>query len=249
MAFTTLAVGHLNILTITFVPILDWAGDRFRRASDHALRRGIAPWQERGAALTKAMVFTGQGIFTGAFTTAGAFLAMAFTDFKGIQEMGIICGGGLMVCLIPMMTLLPVLLLRGRQNIIDHRRGRAEASRRQYRKFVVETSGRGAGDHDCAVRHCGNADRQGVVRLQHSEHAEHGLPSVRTEEKLIHSAGQSLLYGAVIADTPQQAVRLEEQLTNLTSVASVQSMANYFVEDPTEQIAANRRSQTATSSR
>jgi predicted RND superfamily exporter protein len=56
------------------------------------------------AALTKAMVFTGQGIFTGALTTAGAFLAMAFTHFKGIQEMGVICGGGLMLCLIPMMT-------------------------------------------------------------------------------------------------------------------------------------------------
>ncbi len=72
-------------------------------------------------ALMKAMVFTGQGIFTGALTTAGAFLAMAFTNFKGIQEMGIICGGGLLVCFIPMMTMLPVLLLRGRQNVIDRR--------------------------------------------------------------------------------------------------------------------------------
>ena len=34
--------------------------------------------------------------------------------------MGIICGGGLMVCLVPMLTLLPVLLLRGKQNVIDH---------------------------------------------------------------------------------------------------------------------------------
>src|ERR1041385_9168779 len=68
----------------------------------------------------KAMVFTGQGIFTGASTTAFAFLAMGFTNFKGIQEMGIICGGGLLICFFPMMMLLPVLLLRGRQNEIDH---------------------------------------------------------------------------------------------------------------------------------
>ena len=80
-------------------------------------------------ALTKAMVFTGQGIFTGALTTAGAFLAMAFTNFKGIQEMGIICGGGLLVCFIPMMTLLPVLLLRGRQNVMDHQNRRRGAPR------------------------------------------------------------------------------------------------------------------------
>jgi len=65
------------------------------------------------AAITKAMVYTGQGIFTGALTTAGAFLAMCFTNFQGIREMGLICGGGLLVCFIPMMTVLPVLLLFG----------------------------------------------------------------------------------------------------------------------------------------
>ena len=46
---------------------------------------------------------------------------MWLTNFKGIQEMGIICGGGLLVCFIPMMTLLPVLLLRGRQNVMDQK--------------------------------------------------------------------------------------------------------------------------------
>src|SRR6185369_854549 len=81
------------------------------------------------AALVKAIVYTGQGIFTGAFTTAGAFLAMAITSFKGIQEMGIICGGGLLVCLVPMMTMLPALLLKGRQNVIDHMQGDLDAKR------------------------------------------------------------------------------------------------------------------------
>ena len=76
------------------------------------------------------MVFTGQGIFTGALTTAGAFLAMGFTHFKGIQEMGIICGGGLLLCFVPMMTLLPVLLLRGRQNVIDHQTSEDETRAR-----------------------------------------------------------------------------------------------------------------------
>ena len=33
--------------------------------------------------------------------------------------MGIICGGGMIVCFIPMMTLLPVMLFRGRQNAMD----------------------------------------------------------------------------------------------------------------------------------
>jgi len=71
-----------------------------------------------------------------------------------------------------------------------------------------------------------------VLKLQSTS-----LPSVQTEEKLIHSAGQSLLYGAVIADTPQQAVKLEAQLKELTNVvASVVTMANYLIEDPTNKL-------------
>ena len=120
MAFATYTIGHLNILTITFVPILiglaiDYGVHLISRYEEE-LRRG----RTEHDALVKAIVYTGQGIFTGALTTAGAFLAMAFTNFKGIQEMGIICGGGLLVCFIPMMTMLPVLLLKGRQNRIDH---------------------------------------------------------------------------------------------------------------------------------
>jgi len=120
MGFTTATVHHLNILTITFVPILiglaiDYGVHLISRYEEE-LRRG----RTEEAALAKAMVYTGQGILTGSLTTAGAFIAMAFTNFRGIQEMGIICGGGLIVCLIPMMTMLPVMLLRGRQNMIDH---------------------------------------------------------------------------------------------------------------------------------
>ena len=88
LAFATLAVGHLNILTITFVPMLvglaiDY-GVHLMTRYEEELRYG----KTQEVALTKAMVFTGQGIFTGALTTAGAFLAMYFTNFKGIQEMG-----------------------------------------------------------------------------------------------------------------------------------------------------------------
>ncbi len=118
-AFATLTVGHLNILTITFLPMLiglaiDFGVHIITRYEEE-LRHGKTEIE----ALSKAMMFTGQGVIMGALTTAGAFVAMAFTDFKGIREMGIICGGGLMICLIPMMTILPALLLRGRQNVLD----------------------------------------------------------------------------------------------------------------------------------
>ena len=151
LAFTTLTVGHLNILTITFVPMLiglaiDFGVHLITRYEEE-LRHG----KSAEAAMTKAMVFTGQGIFTGALTTAGAFLAMALTNFRGIQEMGIICGGGLLICFIPMMTMLPVMLLRGQQNVMDHQRDRRRHPR-AHRKHLAATAGAGAGHHGGTVR-------------------------------------------------------------------------------------------------
>ena len=86
LGFATLVIGHLNILTITFMPILiglaiDYGVHLISRYEEE-LRRGEA----METALTRAMVLTGQGILTGGLTTAGGFLAMGLTNFKGIQK-------------------------------------------------------------------------------------------------------------------------------------------------------------------
>ena len=221
LAFTTLAVGHLNILTVTFAPMLiglaiDFGVHLITRYEEE-LRHGLA----KEAAMAKAMVFTGQGIFTGALTTAGAFLAMYFTNFKGIQEMGLICGGGLLLCLVPMMTLLPVLLLRGRQNVMDHQtaeddtRARIENIWLQRPMCVVTIT---------AVL-CGLALIQ--ARRVHFDYNMQklqavGLPAVVFEDKLFAAADKSLLYGAVVADSLTNAIDLENKIKELPTVAEVE---------------------------
>jgi len=235
LGFATITVGHLNILTTTFVPMLvglaiDYAVHLITRYEEE-LRHG----KSRQAALTKAMVYTGQGIFTGAFTTAGAFLAMVFTRFRGIQEMGLISGGGLAICFIPMMTLLPALLMRGRQNLLDHRMGEPRQRARIENIWLKRPRTVLA----CTLVLCALA-RNAIPKVKFDYNLlklqSTSLPSVQTEEKLIHSAGQSLLFAALIADTPEQAVKLEEQITNLPAVASVETMAHYIVENPTDKL-------------
>jgi hopanoid biosynthesis associated RND transporter like protein HpnN len=246
LAFATFAIGHLNILTITFVPILiglaiDYGVHLISRYEEE-LRRG----KSEEAALRRAMVYTGQGILSGAFTTAGAFLAMGFTDFKGIQEMGIICGGGLLICLVPMMTMLPVLLLGGRQNALDHnlsaaaeKRARIESMWLQRPRLVV-----GITVVLCALA----ATQIGKVYFDYNllNMQSAGLPAVEFEKDLIaatnapnktNSSPKSVLYAAVIATNLAQAVALEQQLTNLPAVAGVESMSKYLAEDPTRKLA------------
>jgi len=224
LAFTTLAVGHLNILTITFVPMLiglaiDFGIHLITRYEEE-LRHG----KTEAEALTKAMMFTGQGIFIGALTTAGAFLAMAATNFKGIQEMGIICGGGLMVCLVPMLTMLPAMLLRGTQNALDHkpRESHEDQTRARIEKFWLQRPVLVIGLTATLCLLALVAGRKlyfdyNLIKMQSPR-----LSSVMFEQKLLDSADKSLLYSAVVADSLEDAVALQEKFEKLPSVAETQ---------------------------
>ncbi|MBI3879550.1 MAG: MMPL family transporter [Verrucomicrobia bacterium] len=231
MGFATLVIGHLNILTITFLPMLiglaiDFGVHLISRYEEE-LRHGRSEFE----AMQKAMVNTGMGIFTGAFTTAGAFLAMWFTDFRGIQEMGIISGAGLLICLVPMMTMLPVLLLRGRQNVIDHIAPPGDNPRARLERLWL---GRPRIVIGIMVGLCALAAvKFGRVRFDYNllNLQSHNLPAVVYEKKLLNSAAKSLLFGVVVTDSLTNAVALEKRLTNLATVAEVQSMGNYLAQN------------------
>lgn len=242
MAFTTAVIGHLNILTVTFAPILvgiaiDFGVHLISRYEEE-IRRG----KSNEEALRRAMVYTGIGIVTGALTTAGAFLAMAGTSFKGIQEMGIICGGGLAICLVPMMTLLPVLLLRGRQNVIDHALGTKLERRAKIENLWLTRPKR-----VIALTLASCIAALIPVRKVHFDYnllnmQSEALPAVVFGKKLINSANKSVLYGAIVADSLDDALKLEARLTNLPTVASVdlagiENMARYLTEDQSKKLA------------
>ncbi|HEX2481622.1 MAG TPA: MMPL family transporter, partial [Methylomirabilota bacterium] len=89
LGVATLTVGHLNILTIVFVPMLIGLGDH----SIHFLTRFE---EERAAgrpladALGRTFAGTGMGIVAATGTTALAFAMLMLTGFKGLVELGLI---------------------------------------------------------------------------------------------------------------------------------------------------------------
>lgn len=227
LAFATVTVGHLNVLTITFVPMLiglaiDFGVHLITRYEED-LRHG----RSKEEAIMKAMVYTGQGIFTGALTTAGAFIAMVFTNFRGIQEMGIICGGGLLLCFVPMMTLLPVLLLRGRQNIIDVHIGE-DLARERIEKIWLKRPVLVIGLTLVLCALAGAEIYRGKVKFDYDliQMQSPELPSVVFEHLLIHSADASLLSGAVVATNLDEALMLAKKISRLPTVASIEPPAD-----------------------
>ena len=94
---TTFAIGHLNILSISFSVILIGLGIDF---GIHYLSRYLQLRHEKvlmRPALEQTAASVGPGIVTSALTTSLAFGAAYFTDFLGVAELGMIAGGGVHV--------------------------------------------------------------------------------------------------------------------------------------------------------
>jgi hopanoid biosynthesis associated RND transporter like protein HpnN len=236
MAFATLAVGHLNILTITFAPMLiglaiDFGVHLVTRYEEE-LRHG----RSQTESLTKAMVYTGKGIFTGAFTTAAGFLAMMFTDFKGIKEMGLICGGGLLVSLVPMMTMPPALLLVGRQNMLDQEQ-REPVHRAWLERLWLARPKITIGITMVLCLLAFWPARTVTFDYNLLNMQSQSLPAVQVEHKLISKSPKSVIYASIVATNLEHAVQLEGRITNLSSVASVDSLAKYLYAEPGQRLA------------
>lgn len=264
MGYTTAVVGHLNILTITFAPMLIGLAIDFGVHLISRFEEEVNRGETDITAITRAIVNTGQGIFTGCFTTAGAFFAMALTDFRGIQEMGVISGGGLLICLVPMMTLLPALLLREK----GLRRGQADGDAAAARTNLAEstTGPAAAADWRCRIERfwldrpwwvLGAGATLAVVCAFQAVKVpfdynllnmqSDGLSSVIFEKKLVEAArvrkddgsgdrAQGVLFGAVMVPSATEVPAIEARLKSLPTVAGVDSMGHYLTQDSTAQL-------------
>jgi hopanoid biosynthesis associated RND transporter like protein HpnN len=234
LGFATLTVGHLNILTITVVPILlglaiDFGVHLITRFEEEL--RGGSPVYD---AIDKALVVSGSGICTGGLATAAAFLAMTLTGFKGLREMGLIAGGGLLVCLAPMMTMLPALLLSGNPNRVGSTPSPRKAPHGRRARFEQIWLKRPwiAGGAGVALTLLA-ASQAHRVRFDYNllNMQSQGLSAVVFERKLVESSLRSGLACQIVAGSISQALALERRILQLDTVAVVDSIAPLLAGD------------------
>jgi len=125
-----LSVGHLQLLSVVFSAILLGLGIDFALHLVARLELVQDEHEDLPSAASRVYRGIGPGMLTGAVTTAAAFGVTALTEFKGMAEMGIIAGGGILLCLVAMLCCFPAALAAtGRwKRIIRHRPG-GEAAR------------------------------------------------------------------------------------------------------------------------
>ncbi|MBQ7501265.1 MMPL family transporter, partial [bacterium] len=233
MGFTTLAIGHLNLLTVTFTTILMGLGIDF---GIHIIYRYDEERQKASSALEAmrvTLIGAGYENLTGAVSTALAFYVLAFTDFTGIAELGIIAGTGILLCLISMTLVLPSLIfLYEKKHRFETRSGNSK-----YR-FVISAEQWLLKNNDAVVA-CGIA--MTLICLWYGQYVRYdynllhlqakGLESVAAERRLLSSSQHSLLCGISLAEDAEKACKLAEKFSQLPSVSDVETAAFMVPQD------------------
>ena len=235
MGYATLSVGHLNMITVTFaVMILGLGidlGIQFIARYEEELKKGTA----RAEAVRMTIHHTGPSIITAGVTNAAAFFAMGLSGFRGVIELGIIAGGGMLIATVATMTVLPsLLLLVHRQDEATQIPAQSMAARVEnallqrpaltlgicalVTVFAVFIAGRVRFDYN-------------VLNLQ-SAKAE----SVKTELNLLHADAESTIFASVVCSNLDEARQLQKRLAQLPAVGSVHSIAEMIPEDQESKI-------------
>ncbi|HEV3260095.1 MAG TPA: MMPL family transporter [Gemmataceae bacterium] len=109
LGWLTLTVGHLNILSSTFVVMLIGMGD-YGVLWVTRYEQNRAAGADVRTALRNTAAGGGPSILTAATATALAFFAAMLADFQAVAELGWIAGSGVLLCAFACFTVMPALL-------------------------------------------------------------------------------------------------------------------------------------------
>ncbi|MGD8536169.1 MAG: MMPL family transporter [Candidatus Aminicenantes bacterium] len=106
-----IVVGQLNMLTSTMAVIILGLGVDFSIHIFSVFTEHREAGDSIAAAMEKTFLKSGKGIVTGAFTTACAFYALVISSSRGMKEMGLVMGTGLVAILLATLVCLPFMLV------------------------------------------------------------------------------------------------------------------------------------------
>lgn len=111
MGSAFLVVGQLNLVTSTMAIIILGLGIDFSIHLISAFTERRAAGESISSAMEDTFLKSGKGIVTGAVTTSCAFYALVISHSRGMKEMGLVMGTGLLAILLATFFFLPILLV------------------------------------------------------------------------------------------------------------------------------------------
>lgn len=221
-AFATVAVGHLNLISIAFAVLYIGLGVDY---AIHFLLR-LEEIEASGESLSQALYKTGgdmgQSLLICALTTAIGFYAFMPTTYRGVAELGVISGSGMMISFLVTMTLLPAMQrifpIRTKFSALQHQSISSVLDLPHYAAkwvygltFVAVIASIAAMPH---VRFDYNLLNLNNPRAE----------SITTFQELLESPEESPWYINILADNAQETERIAQALRKLPEVDKVISI-------------------------
>lgn len=222
--FATLTVGHLNILSMAFAIMLIGLGIEYGIQVVLRYQEELRSGKPQLDAIERGLCGNLRAVTMAAATVALAFATFAFTDFKGIAELGIIATGGIIICVLSTFTVLPamlVLLSRYQKPVSAPRRELSHSPILQalFRRPLLVTTLTAALALLCLYPLSRMEFDFNMMNLQAK-----GLEPVRYAYKLMKSKENAGYFGVAIARDRDEAASLTRRLEALSSVAHVVSL-------------------------
>ncbi len=241
LGLTTVAIGHLNLLSATFALMLIGVGDYgilWISRYDQEKAQG----QSDAHATRRTAATMGTAIAFASLTMAIAFGATSFAEFQAVAELGFIAGSGTLLCGLTSITLLPALLVwfgpaEPAQSSIERdlvRFPRPEPRIPMLPRAFLPPLAFGI----CALvpllfwlRYDSN--------LLHMQSAS--LESVHWQNRLLEKCPQASWHAVVVVNNRKDAVELAEKLKALGEVSSVAETASLAPIDQAATLASIKR--------
>ncbi|MGR9085635.1 MAG: MMPL family transporter [Gammaproteobacteria bacterium] len=110
LGFATLAIGHLNLISVAFAVLYIGIGVDYAIQFNLRYQELLQQKAPQAEALLQSIRNVGPSIALCAVTTAAGFFSFLPTAYVAVAELGIIAGGGILIALIISVTALPALL-------------------------------------------------------------------------------------------------------------------------------------------
>ncbi len=237
VGFGAIFVDSLNLFTQMFAVILIGMGIDY---SIHILSL-YNEMRYQGESMTEAMKSTmlkaGRGIITGALTTSCAFFTLMISRSRGMKEMGLILGIGIISCMLSSLIVLPSILVT-REKIIERWR------KKEVKPVSVEFKFLG---------HLGyTLSKHPVLFLilafvftvfflyqamtiqfdyNYLNMEPEGIPSVTLQHEMIEGFNMSPDFVMITARTVEEARQLTERAKEFPTVSIVESISEYIPSD------------------
>jgi len=229
---TTLLIGHLNLLSVTFAPMvlglgMDYDIHWFSRYDEEHKRGVKSPGEALGATMEKV----GPAVVHAALATGLAFFPLALAGFKGLAELGIICGMGLIVASGATLFLLPALI-----SLFDRAKGFAQRteSGSGIRPLLRITRRRAlviAGLSLVATVFSFWGAQKTRFDLDMLHLQSKSSESVIWETKLIEGSKYPSIYGVLFARSLGEMAEKRKALERFSTVSHIQSVESFLPPD------------------